>query len=149
MKNKNIEKLTSILSPMMLDINTSLARRRFVRHLKDFIEDYNDESDAIKKEFCEKKPDGSPKTVNQLIEFTPENKKKANEKFRKLRDLDIRIDWSGEEKDKEIVIGLLEKELTKLKEPKVFNDMMTQTIVNYEEILEELKTPLPKEKKKV
>ena len=139
MKNKNIGVLVSILSPLPLDIEKSSARRRFLRHLKGFKEDFDLEGEYIRKEFGEKAPDGSLKVIKNVFQFTKENRKLAEEKFNTLNDLSIEIDWSGEEKDKEVVVEILEGLLVKEKEAKEFNNDKAEYIFVLEEILEELK----------
>ena len=114
MKNKNISLLTSLLTPLPLDMKKSSARRRFLRHIKGFKEDYDLEGEEIRKKYSEKNADGGHKTVKDIIQFSFENRKKADADFLKLNDLEIEIDWSGEEADKEIMKDVVQNEYDKL-----------------------------------
>ena len=87
MTNKSINILISILSPLMLDISKSSARRRFIRLLKSFKEDSELEGEYIRKEFGDKNPDGSLKIIANQIQFTLENRKLAEAKFKTLNEL--------------------------------------------------------------
>jgi hypothetical protein len=116
MTNKDINLLVAILTPLMLDLEKSSARRRFLRLLKNFKEDSDLEGEYIRKEYGDKNPDGSLKVIDNQIQFTLENRKLAEVKFKALNDLEIPVDFKGEEKDleviKKVLIGLLEKEKT-------------------------------------
>lgn len=138
MKNLNINKVVEILSPLKLDIEKSSARRRFIRHLKGFREDYNLEADEIRKEFSEKNPDGSNKVIQGIIQFTLENRKKAEAKFEALHNLEVEIDWKGEEKDKEAVKQILQDLADKARKEKEFTDDAFAHIETLEEIIAEL-----------
>jgi hypothetical protein len=145
MKNKNITSIIQILTPLPLDLEKSSARRRFIRHLKGFKENFELEGEFLRQELGEKNPDGSLKVIDKVVQFTKENRKKFGEKAEELDNLDIKIDWTGEEKDKETVISLLEQEILdlktpkKIKEEKTFTDTEIQYLEILEEIIEELK----------
>lgn len=140
MTNKSINILVSILNPLMLDMQASSARRRFLRLLKNFKEDSDLEGEYIRKEFGDKNPDGSLKTIANQVQFTKENRKLAEAKFKVLNELDVPVSFKGSEKDikvvTEIVKGLLEKEKT-AKE-------ITNDTAEYIFILEELISELAK-----
>lgn len=138
MKNRILIALPSVLTPLLLDIEKSSARRRFLRHIKGFCEDYDLEATAIRQEFSEKNPDGSMKTVNNLIQFVPENRKKADAKFDALNNLEIPVDWAGEEKDKEVVIEILNGLVDEAKKATEFSDSDYQYLEQLEEFVKEL-----------
>lgn len=150
MQNKYISLLTSILTPLPLDLNKSSARRRFLRHIKGFKEDYDLEGDEIRKKYSEKDADGSPKKIKDVIQYTLENRKKADADFQKLLDLEIDIDWKGEEADVEVVKGIIKDEYDKLfiltpeekaegKTEKEVNDNVFEFSETLLEIISELK----------
>ena len=114
MKNKNINLLTVLLTPLPLDMKKSSARRRFLRHIKGYKEDYDLEGEEIRKKYSEKGADGGHKTVKDVIQFSMENRKKADAEFSKLNDLEIEIDWTGETEDKDVVREIVQNEYDKL-----------------------------------
>ncbi len=138
MKNRILVDLVQILSPLMLDIQKSSARRRFLRHIGGFNEDYDKEAQEIRKEFGDKNPDGSFKIISNLIQYTPENRKKADEKFKTLNDLDIQIDWTSEEEDKKTVIEILNGLIEEAKKATEFNDQSYAQLELLQEITAEL-----------
>lgn len=138
MKNKNINLVHNILTPLMLDIEKSSARRRFLRHIKGYKEDFDLEAEEIRKEFSEKNADGSQKVVDRVIQFSKENRKKADVKFNILNDLEIPIDWAGEEKDKEVVKGIIQEQLDTVKKAETMSDQTFEFSEMLEEIISEL-----------
>ncbi len=138
MKNKSLVELVSVLTPLTLDIEKSSARRRFLRHISGFNEDYASEAQEIHIEFGEKNPDGSLKVMGNIVQFTKENRKKADDKFNTLNALDIPIDWSGEEKDKEVIIGILNGLIEELKKPNEFTDNSYAHLESIQDIIAEL-----------
>lgn len=139
MKNRNIEGLFNFLKGLQLDLEKSSARRRFLRHIKGFKEDIELEGEEIRKEFSEKDEKGAIKVINNLIQYSKENRKKADAKFEELNNLEIPIDWTGEEKDKETIIEILEENITELKKVETFNDDSFQYVENLENIVADLK----------
>ncbi len=138
MKNKNIIALINFLSPLMLDMEKSSARRRFVRHIAGFKEDYDLEAQEIRKEFAEKTKEGGILTIDNLIQFTLPNRKLADVKFKTLGDLKINIDWTGEEIDKTTIVNIIQEKVNKLKESKEFSDELFTYIESLEDIIKEL-----------
>ena len=114
MKNKNINLLTILLTPLPLDMKKSSARRRLLRHIKGYKEDYDLEGEEIRKKYSEKNADGGHKTVKDVIQFSMENRKKADAEFSKLNDLEIDIDWTGETEDKDVIREIVQNEYDKL-----------------------------------
>ncbi len=139
MKNINIVLLTNFLTPIKLDLEQSSARRRFLRLLSGFVTDFKIERESIQKEFCNKNQQGEPIVFKDRYTFEKDNQKKFNEKYKVLSDLKIEIDFKGEEKDKEFVVGLLEKEIEHIKINTTFDDETFDYILNLEEIISELK----------
>ena len=107
MTNKSINILVSILSPLMLSIEQSSARRRFLRLLKNFKEDSELEGEYIRKEFGDKNPDGTLKVAGKEIQFTLENRKLAEAKFKTLNELEVPVSFKGNEKDVEVIVEVL------------------------------------------
>ncbi len=136
MKNKQILFLLAWLSGLNLDLEKSSARRRFSRLLKGYKEDIDNEGDEIRKELCEKNPDGSPKLVDKLYQFSKENRKKAETALKNLSELEIEVNWTGEEKDKATISTLIKEEITKIKEKKEFNEAEYELLALLEESLE-------------
>ena len=139
MTNKNIKLCVSYLAPQQLDLVKSSARRRFIRVLNEYVEDYNLEAKEIIKQFNEKKPDGSDKIIDNVPQYTKENRKKADAKFKELNNLNISINWQGEEKDKETIASVLQEELDKIKSKEKFDDETFEFSQRIEEIITELK----------
>ena len=138
MKNSQINILSSILAPIMLDITKSSARRRFLRLLKTFKEDSDLEGEYIRKEFGDKNPDGSLKTIANQIQFTLENRKLAEAKFKILNDLDVPVDFKGEEKDCAVIVEVLKGLLEKEKSAKEITNDTAEYIFILEELIGEL-----------
>ena len=133
--------MVNILSILELDLVDSLARRGFIRILKPYVDDINAEISGLRKKYAEKAPDGSMKKQGDQIEFNPENRKLLNKDWDKLMDLNIEIDWSGEEKDKETCRGLIQKEIDNFKKLKngKFNDNDFAILTDMEETCGALK----------
>jgi hypothetical protein len=122
----------------MLDITKSSARRRFLRLFKAFKEDSDLEGEYIGKEFGDKNPDGSLKTIANQIQFTLENRKLAEAKFKALNDLDVPVSFKGEEKDVKVIIGVLKGLLEKEKSAKEITNDTAEYIFVLESLVEEL-----------
>jgi hypothetical protein len=122
----------------MLDITKSSARRRFLRLLKNFKEDSDLEGEYIRKEFGDKNPDGSLKTINNQVQFTLENRKLAEAKFKLLNDLDVPVDFKGEEQDCAVIVEVLKGLLEKEKSAKEITNDTAEYIYILESLVEEL-----------
>ena len=138
MTNKNISILVSILTPLLLDITKSSARRRFIRLLKNFKEDSELEGEYIRKEFGDKNPDGSLKTISNQIQFTFENRKLAEAKFKTLNELDVPVSFVGNEKDVAVIVEVLKGLLEKEKTAKEITNDTAEYIFVLEELIETL-----------
>ena len=138
MTNKNISILISILSPLMLDISKSSARRRFIRLLKNFKEDSELEGEYIRKEFGDKNPDGTLKVIDKQIQFTLENRKLADAKFKTLNELDVPVSFAGKEKDVAVIVEVLKGLLEKEKSAKEITNDTAEYIFILESLVEEL-----------
>jgi hypothetical protein len=122
----------------MLDLEKSSARRRFLRLLKNFKEDSDLEGEYIRKEFGDKNPDGSLKVIANQIQFTLENRKLADAKFKALNNLDVPVDFKGEEKDCKVIVGVLKGLLEKEKSAKEITNDTAEYIFVLESLVEEL-----------
>jgi hypothetical protein len=122
----------------MLDLEKSSARRRFLRLLKTFKEDSNLEGEYIRKEFGDKNPDGSLKTIENMVQFTIENRKLAEAKFKALNDLDVPVDFKGEEQDCAVIVEVLKGLLEKEKSAKEITNDTAEYIYILESLVEEL-----------
>ena len=122
----------------MLDISKSSARRRFIRILKNFKEDSDLEGEYIRKEFGDKNPDGTLKTIGNMVEFTIENRKKAEAKFKTLNELDVPVSFKGNEKDVEVIAQILKDLLEKEKSAKEITNDTAEYIFILESLVEEL-----------
>ena len=138
MQNKNINILVSILTPLLLDMQKSSARRRFLRLLKNFKEDSDLEGEYIRKEFGDKNPDGSLKTISNQIQFTLENRKLAEAKFKTLNELDVPVSFKGNEKDVAVIVEVLKGLLEKEKSAKEITNDTAEYIFILEGLVEEL-----------
>lgn len=138
LKNKNISGLFNFLSALPLGLEESSARRRFLRHIKGFKEDFDLEAEEIRKEFSEKNADGSNKVVNNLVQFTLPNRKLADVKMLTLNNLEIPIDWGNETIDKSTMISIIEKKITELKSVSEFTDSAFAYVEELEEMVAEL-----------
>jgi len=138
MQNKSISILISILSPLLLDISKSSARRRFIRILKNFKEDSDLEGEYVRKEFGDKNPDGTLKTINNIVQFTLENRKLAEAKFKALNELDVPVSFVGNEKDVSVIVEVLKGLLEKEKSAKEITNDTAEYIFVLEELCEEL-----------
>lgn len=138
MKNKNIVSLSALLTPMMLDIEKSSARRRFIRLIKDFVEDYEVELNSIKNEFANKNPDGTKSVIDNQIQYTNENRKKAASKIKELQELVIEVDCSSNSKDKAFIILILTDIVGDLEKNKEFTTDTFDYIETIKEIIEDL-----------
>jgi len=138
MKNINIQVITQVLTPLMLDIQKSSARRRFLRLLNGYLEDLKIEQEYLRKEFGEKNPDGSVKTIENIVQFTKENRLAFNKKAKELDNLEIPIDFTGHEQDIETIKSIL-SDLIKTEEERTEFDHN-----NFDnlEVLKELKEQL-------
>lgn len=114
MKNKDIILISDVLAPLELDIQQSSARRRLLRVLGSFIEDY----EIVRKELCEKYaiklPNGGFDIVDNNYQFTPQNQKTFNKELEKLQELEVEVDFSKNEKDKELCLNLLKEQAEKI-----------------------------------
>ena len=138
MQNKSISIIISILNPLMLDISKSSARRRFLRLLKNFKEGSELEGEYIRKEFGDKNPDGSLKTIANQIQFTLENRKLAEAKFKALNELEVPVDFKGNEKDVKVIVEVLKGLLEKEKSAKEITNDTAEYIFILESLVEEL-----------
>ena len=138
MTNRIILILIGILTPLMLDIQKSSARRRFIRLLNNFKEDFDLEGEYTRKEFGDKNPDGTLKTVGNQIQFTLENRKLADAKFKVLNELDVPVSFVGNEKDVEVIVEVLKDLLEKEKTAKEITNDTAEYIFILEELCEEL-----------
>lgn len=145
MKNFNVMFLVNWLSALKLDIQRSSARRRVVRLLSLYKSDFDLEVDEVKKKYADKTPEGEMKIIKEIIQFSLENRKKADAEIKKLNELVVEIDWSGEEKDKAVITDLIKDTLKELKTHKDFTSQDYEIVALLEEIIEELKDK-PKKK---
>ncbi len=139
MQNKNISVLSSLLTPLKLDIEKSSARRRFLRLLKDPLEDYSLEREEIINEFAEKGPDGKRLVVADIIQYSKDNRKKAQDKIEALTELAVAIDFSKNEADRQVVIEILNGMVKDLEGNKEFDSNTFDYLEIIKEIISELK----------
>jgi Icc-related predicted phosphoesterase len=138
----------------MLDLQKSSARRRFLRHLKGYKEDYEIERQEIIKELAEKEANGAVKVVNEVVQYTKENRKKADAKFELLNKMEIPVDWSGENQDRDTVISILKEKVAEFtkdvevvdekgkktgeQKPREYSDGMIVFLEQLQELIEEI-----------
>ena len=113
LKNSQVVLLNGILTSLSLDITESSARRRFLREIKDFVEDVKETQTEIQAKYSEKDETGAPKSINNTIQFNKEGKKKANSEWNKLNEEEVTIDVDkGDEKDIQTVSAIIRKHLS-------------------------------------
>lgn len=127
-----------MLSSLMLDMQKSSARRRILRHIKGYKDDFDLEAEEIRKEFSEKNADGSQKVIDKFIQFSKENRKKADERFENLNELVIPIDWTSEETDKKVVSEIISEKLAEINGCETMSDQTFEYMEKLKEIIKEL-----------
>lgn len=114
--NKSILFAQSVLGKLVLDLKSSMARRRFLKTIAVLVDDYNAELNDLRYTLCMKTGD-KPNIINNEFQFTVENRKQFNRKFYEILELVVDIDLgeSGQ-KDIETILIILKSEEDKTKE---------------------------------
>lgn len=114
-RNKDIMLISRVLSPLKLSIEVSSARRRFLRLMRDQIEDFNAETEEIQDRYVTREPNGNRKMIDKLAHFTKENRKKADEEFEMLNEMKVEVDISKNQEDADVCFNLIQNEIEDIK----------------------------------
>lgn len=114
-KNGDLKIMVNILAELKLDIETSSARRRFIRLFKNELTDIEMEADEIRELYAEKDEKGAMVIIDNVIKMNKENKKKATEAFEKMNDRTVKVEYTKNVEDKKICAKLIVDEIAKEK----------------------------------
>ena len=98
LSNRELALLSGIIKSQELDIKKSSARRRFLRVLNPFVEDYNAEVNDINIKYSLKKDD-KPVIVNETYQFDAKGKKDRRKVVDTLSEQEIEINMESNKAD--------------------------------------------------
>lgn len=149
-KNQILPGIPVIIGTLVLEEKQSSGRRRFLRDLKPFIQDLDEARKEIQEKYAIKTDDGNIKLKENVVQYSPENRKKSNDAWNKLNEEFITIDvTAANEKDLLTVKDILKAEQKRFIEEK--KNKFNADDFEYSSLLEEITiaiTPVEAKKKK-
>lgn len=118
-ENSYLAFIYTYLSSLSLDVKLSSARRRFVRDIKVFLQDLEEEQKALREKYADKDEKGDPVIKDNQYVVKNENVKKLRTDMETLMKEENTLEVSqANEKDIKAMKKLLEDEATKFEKEK-------------------------------
>lgn len=113
-QNLYLEVITEILSSSMLDEVKSISRRRFIRSIKEYVEDIKLSKKSIAEKYAKKDDKGEYIIVQNNYQFLPEILKIFTKKIGEVNNEYTTLDLTlSSEKDLSVVQEIIKDEATK------------------------------------
>ena len=116
--NRELGLLVAIVKNEELDIKKSSARRRFLRVLNPFVEDYNAEVNDINIKYSLKKDD-KPVIVNEVYQFDAKGKKDRRKVVDTLSEQEVEINMESNKADITVMKSVLNDVIKKITKDKM------------------------------
>jgi hypothetical protein len=135
--NRELGLLVAIVKNEELDIKKSSARRRFLRVLNPFVEDYNAEVNDINIKYSLKKDD-KPVIVNEVYQFDAKGKKDRRKVVDTLSEQEVEINMESNKADITVMKSVLNDVIKKITKDKMVEGDY-EILATLEEIVVKLK----------
>ena len=130
---RQADEIVGLLKDLKVDLNKSLARRRFLRCFKNTVEDLIEIRREVQDRLAIKNPDGQVKSIGTKVQYEPDNLITANKEFEAILNKKVEIDLSKNITDTITCVEILENEIETVK--KFANGMFTDDDTQYIERL--------------
>lgn len=112
MKYEDVDKLNTVLKDIKLDLDKSFARRRFLKLLKPAVELISETKNELKDKYGKKTKDGKFDAINNIVQFTAENRKSLNKDLKDVLSKEITpIDFSKNIRDTMVCIEIINADI--------------------------------------
>jgi hypothetical protein len=135
--NRELGLLVAIVKNEELDIKKSSARRRFLRVLNPFVEDYNAEVNDINIKYSLKKDD-KPVIVNEAYQFDAKGKKDRRKVVDTLSEQEVEINMESNKADITVMKSVINDVIKKMTKDKMVEGDY-EILATLEEIVVKLK----------
>jgi hypothetical protein len=135
--NRELGLLVAIVKNEELDIKKSSARRRFLRVLSPFVEDYNAEVNDINIKYSLKKDD-KPVIVNEAYQFDAKGKKDRRKVVDTLSEQEVEINMESNKADITVMKSVINDVIKKMTKDKMVEGDY-EILATLEEIVVKLK----------
>jgi hypothetical protein len=135
--NRELGLLVAIVKNEELDIKKSSARRRFLRVLSPFVEDYNAEVNDINIKYSLKKDD-KPVIVNEVYQFDAKGKKDRRKVIDALSEQEVEINMESNKADITVMKSVINDVIKKMTKDKMVEGDY-EILATLEEIVAKMK----------
>jgi hypothetical protein len=137
LSNRELALLSGIIKSQELDIKKSSARRRFLRVLNPFVEDYNAEVNDINIKYSLKKDD-KPVIVNEVYQFDAKGKKDRRKVIDALSEQEVEINMESNKADITVMKSVINDVIKKMTKDKMVEGDY-EILATLEEIVAKMK----------